>query len=227
MTGRKEPDRNHSSRRLSYPRRHPRQSSSQAVPSWRRARSVRRWTCRRTGAAQLAAVTARRPPSIPIDLRRIELVVDERRGQRARRAAVAGRRSEGREITPAHRRRRRKTDGRARIRSLYLALIAAEEKQLVLSDGAAQRAAELVALQTAALRGEEIPRVEFVITHELEQVAMKFIRARFRDDVDRRRGVMAVARGQGAGLGLEFLQGVGEWHRQIQVIERVVMRAAV
>ena len=155
-----------------------------------------------------------------IDLRRVELVVDEGRGQRARHAAVAGRRSEGREITRAHRRRRRETDGRARVRFLYLALIAAEEKQLVLSDGAAHRAAELVALQTVALRGEEV-RVEFVIARPIEHRRWLFVVVTMLTAGR----MMAVARGQGAGLGLAARRrGTAS---AIQVIERVVMRAAV
>src|SRR5215471_422330 len=59
---------------------------------------------------------------------RIESVSDKRRRQRARRAAVAGGRSKGCEISGTHRRRRRIADRRARIRSLDLSLITAEEK---------------------------------------------------------------------------------------------------
>ena len=39
--------------------------------------------------------------------------------------------------------------------------------------------------------------------------------------------MVAVTRGQRAGLGLEFLQGVRERHRQVQVIERIVVGATV
>src|SRR5215475_1192658 len=81
------------------------------------------------------------------------------------------------------------TNGPASVRAAP-PLHAAEAKAVKSPARIAAVGAELVALQTVALRGKEVPRVEFVIAHELEQVAVKFIRARFSDDVDRRSGVM-------------------------------------
>ena len=92
---------------------------------------------------------------------------------------------------------------------------------------AAERAAELVALQAVARRREEVARVEVIVADELEDVAAERVGARLGDQVHRRRGVVAVARRQRAGLDLELLQRVGERRRQVQVVERIVVGAAV
>ena len=93
--------------------------------------------------------------------------------------------------------------------------------------GSAERAAELVALQAVARRREEVARVEVVVADELEDVAVERVGAGLGHQVHRRRRVMAVARRQRAGLDLELLQRVGERRRQVQVVERIVVRAAV
>ena len=81
-------------------------------------------------------------------------------------------------------------------------MIAAEEKQFVLEDGAANCAAELIAFQRAACNGEVAPCVEKIVAYKFEKVAVKRIRARFRDRAD-----LSAARlrsGQSADLGFEF-----------------------
>ena len=61
---------------------------------------------------------------------------------------------------------------------LDLPLVAAEEEQLVLEHRAAERPAELVALEAVARRREEVARVEVVVADELEGVAAERVGAR-------------------------------------------------
>ena len=107
------------------------------------------------------------------------------------------------------------------------ALIAAEEEQLVLDDGAADDAAELIALQRVAVGGEIVLGVEVVVAEEVEDRAVEGIGSGARDDVDDRAGMEAVLRGEAGGLHAEFLNGIGEWERQVHVGERVGVVGAV
>src|SRR5215207_6457056 len=92
------------------------------------------------------------------------------------------------------------------MKPLAQALVGEEEERLVLreveaaaalaeaqqGDGAAEVAAELVALEGRRVRqrrAEEVARVERVVAQELEQLAVPLVRARARGDVDDRAGV--------------------------------------
>src|SRR5207249_12103658 len=103
-------------------------------------------------------------------------------------------------------RRRHEADRRRRIALFVLALIAAEEEQLVFDDRRTNRAAELVAVQTVALGREEVAGVEAPVAQELERVAADPVRAGFGDHVHSRGGVVTVPRRQRARLDLELLQ---------------------
>src|SRR5205807_4304874 len=63
------------------------------------------------------------------------------------------------------------------------ALIARKEKQLVLLDRTAERAAELMAFQTIVLDGEEVARIERIVTYKFKDIAVKRIRAGLHDAV--------------------------------------------
>ena len=56
---------------------------------------------------------------------------------------------------------------------------------------------------------------------------MNLIAAGLGDRVDCCRGVMSVARGDGAGLDLEFLHRVREWQGQIQIVVQIVVIGAI
>ena len=63
-------------------------------------------------------------------------------------------------------------------------LIIAEKENLVLSDRAAERAAELVLIERAARGRKIVARIEIGVAEEFENVAVKCIGAGFRDHVD-------------------------------------------
>src|SRR5205085_2320974 len=109
--------------------------------------------------------------------------------------------------------------------ALPKALVGEEEEGSVLAgvDGGAARAearqverAADVAAELVALEGrrvvqrevEEVARIERVVAQELEQLAVEFVRAGARGDVDDRAGVAAVLGAEGRVVGLELLHGV-------------------
>ena len=143
------------------------------------------------------------------------------------RAAVAGRRRERGEVASQHRRGRRVADDRRRVALFDAALVAAEHEHLVLDDRRAERAAELIAAEIVFLRREVVALDEVVVAVELERVAVNLVRSGLGHQVDRGGGVITVARRQRAGLDLELLQRIGERRRQVQAVERIVVRAAV
>jgi hypothetical protein len=140
-----------------------------------------------------------------IQLRRSDLVVDERTRQRHLSSAVAGWRGECAEIPGSHRRRRHEADGGRRIASFDPALITAEEEHMITTDRTASCSAELVAAQAVARRCEEVARVEFVVAEELKPVAVKHVGAGLRDQIHSGRGMVSVARGQRTRFNLELL----------------------
>ena len=116
---------------------------------------------------------------------------------------------------------------RARIGLDIRALIPAEEENPVLGDRAADGAAELVAPQRVLRQREGVLGIEAAVADELEEAAVDIVGARLGDDVDDGGGVVAVARGERARLDLEFLEGIRERHRQIEVGAGVVVVGAV
>ena len=157
----------------------------------------------------------------------------------ARRLTRAGRVALGRrvlrEVAGKHRGRRHEGEQIRRRFAQPRALIRAEEEQAVGRNRTAERAAELVAAQAVALaltggrvdRVERVGRVEAVVADELEQVAVKQVRARLGHGVDRGARVHAVVGVRRARLEPELLQRVGKRQRQVQVVVRVVVRGAV
>src|SRR5256885_15328667 len=69
--------------------------------------------------------------------------------------------------------------------------------------------------------------VQRTVTDEFEEVSMKFVGARLRYRIYRSRRVLSVLSGQCAGLDLELLQRVGERQGKIQIVERIVVGAAI
>ncbi len=94
-------------------------------------------------------------------------------------------------------------------------------------DRAADCATELVALDQVGGVGKIGASVEDWVTHELEEISVKLIRAAFRHHVDDAAGISAVARTVIARLNAEFLQRVGEWEWDIDVVVLVKERSAV
>jgi len=87
--------------------------------------------------------------------------------------ALTGCRSVNTEIAGIHGRGGDERNGADRSLPNGGALITDKEEQLVLQDGAAYGAAELIALQRVARSGEEVTRVEVAIAEELKGIAMK------------------------------------------------------
>ena len=170
----------------------------------------------------------------PAELRGIHPVADKRRAQVALHTSVAGRRGEGREITVQHRRGRHERAVVSRIDVRLGPLVAKEEEQAVGLDRSANRHAVLISLQPVVfagavrvLRRERIGGVHAVVTEELEGVAAERVRAGLGHGVDRATRVRAILRRHRARLGAEFLHGIGERQRQVQVVVRVVVHRAV
>ena len=144
-------------------------------------------------------------------------------GQRvAERARVAGEVA----LTLGGRRHQRGQVGRALL--LQRALVGAEEERPVLDDRAAERAAELLAVQAVVDAGrEEVVGVHRRIAQVAEAEAAEIVGARAGDGVDDRAGVAPVLGAEGVGLDRELLQGVGIGHRVRAVAVVVVVRPAV
>src|SRR6202041_275135 len=125
-------------------------------------------------------------------------------------------------------------EGRVAVRDVAnLGLLVAEEEEGVVAvDGAADDAAELIALERvdglyAAGVTEVVCGVEDAVADELEEIAVEGIGSRFGDGVDDSAGVSAVAGGVVGGLDAELLEGVGEWKGLIDVGIDVVIGRAV
>ena len=106
-------------------------------------------------------------------------------------------------------------------------LIAAEEEQFVLHDRPASRSAELVALDRVASGRKEIPRIEFSVTNEFEQIAVKFIRAGLRHQAYGACRLAASRSRSCAGFDFEFLKSIRKWCGHISVALRIVVICAV
>src|SRR5207248_7526063 len=106
-------------------------------------------------------------------------------------------------------------------------LLRSKEEHPVVDDGPAERAAKLVALQPVIRRGEEIVRVEPIVPRELEGVPMEEIGTGLGDDIHGRSKMLAIPGRQGAGFYLELLQRIGKRRRKVQVVEWIVVGAAI
>ena len=113
--------------------------------------------------------------------RRVDPVVDERSPQSDLPAGVAGRRSESRPVSSQHRGRRNEGSRVSRILPVRCVLVPGKEKEFIPDDRAAHGSAELIALQRALCRRKIVSSVEQIVPDELKQIAVKFIRARFRN----------------------------------------------
>src|SRR5262249_33057642 len=132
-----------------------------------------------------------------------------------------------REIALKHGRRGNVAGIERGVRTLNGALIAAEEKQFIFDDRAAQNSAELIALQRVALQRKEVARVQSAISEEFEHITMKFVRTGFGNGVDGSSGMKAVLRREHAGLDFELLQGIRKRYRQREAVVWILVDRAV
>ena len=110
----------------------------------------------------------------------------------------------------------------ARVGPLDGGLFADEEEDLVLHDGTADGAAELVLLEAVAGKRGGGPAVEVVVADVFKDVAMEGVGAGTGGDGHRGRRVLAGLGTHGAGFHLEFLEGVREWQRLVEAVEWLV-----
>ena len=94
-------------------------------------------------------------------------------------------------------------------------------------DGAADGAAELVALELIPCWRKVVARVEDGVADEFEQVAVNAIVARLRNGVDHRAGVSAIASAVVAALHAELLERIREGKRHVHVGVSVVVATAI
>src|SRR5579875_1116941 len=106
-------------------------------------------------------------------------------------------------------------------------LIAKEEKQLIMPDGAADCSAELVLPQRVGFGGKEVARVPGAIAWEFKAISMPLIRAGLGHHVHGATGMEAILRRQRACVHAEFLDRVGKWKRQVDISHRVVIVTAI
>src|SRR5713101_9377114 len=105
-------------------------------------------------------------------------------------------------------------DSNCRRNSLCLAesFVVSEDKSLVLDDGPARRAAELIAPELrqrgVAAPGEVIPRVQRAVSYEFVHVAMEGVRARLGDGIYDSAGGLPILGREPAGQNRELLNGV-------------------
>ena len=165
---------------------------------------------------------------------RIDPVVDERRTEGNRAAAVARRGGQRGEVAGQHRGRWHPAGQVGRDLPEIRALVAAEKEHPVAHDRTAERAAVLIALQAVILSravgqyfGKPAGRVEVAVPDEFERIPVERIGAGLGHRADRGARVHAVLRAQAAGRDAELLQRVRKWQRQVQVVLRIVVRGAV
>src|SRR5262249_32771442 len=124
---------------------------------------------------------------------------------------VAGSGSEIREVASHHCPCRDVRYRIARVLASRRALIAAKEKELVLKNRSAESAAELIALESAALHCKILASIQQVIAHQLKSVPVKLIGTRLRHSAHLR---AASLRGSlPPNFSFEFGQRVREWKR--------------
>src|SRR5207249_1160041 len=78
--------------------------------------------------------------------------------------------------------------------TLRSSLIASEEKDFVLDDGAANNTAELVSFQGVAAGRKKVPRIQIAVPQEFEQIPMELVRAGLGDGIDSPAGMKPVLR---------------------------------
>ena len=95
---------------------------------------------------------------------------------------------------------------RRRLLAQPLPLLAHEEEQLVLLDGAAEVVAEIVVAQLGEIGREEIARVQSVVAEVFEGPAVKLVGAVLGHEVESHARGAAVLGGEVGGLNLDLLQ---------------------
>jgi hypothetical protein len=88
------------------------------------------------------------------------------------------------------------------------ALVIGEEKDLALSDRAAEGSAKLVLIKCAAGRGEIVSGIEVRVAQKFKRVAMKLVGARFCDHIDLSAAVASVFRVEIAGKNAKLGNGI-------------------
>ena len=126
--------------------------------------------------------------SRPRKERCIDAIVHEWRSQGDGAAALALRGCIGRPVAGEHLRRWNIRRRALRVCSLERRLDASEEEQLVPDDRTADHAAKLIAFQRILFGSKRVARVEHPVAHELEETAVKLVRAGLRDGIDGARG---------------------------------------
>ena len=149
-----------------------------------------------------------------------------RNGATTRPPLQAGRHIGG-EVAGHHRRRRNESRGVERNLTRGRSLVAGEEEDPVSADRAADRPAELVALQAVLLVREEVRGAEAAVAVELEERPVEHVGARARDRADRRAGAQPARGLLGAGREAELLQRVGKGQMQTGAVVHVAVGRAV
>ena len=132
-----------------------------------------------------------------------------------------------REIALAHQRGGDRGEVHTDRRGLAEALIIAEDEQLVLDNGRADRAAELIAAELGNPRRERGPGVDVVIADELERAAVNFVAAGLQGSVDNSAAGAAELGRSDVGLYLEFLNRLRRGEEHDRVHHRLVVVQAV
>src|SRR5439155_15092927 len=140
------------------------------------------------------------------------------RSIRPRCTAKACRLHHSREVFPKHFRRGNELVGSKRCHIIVRGLNAAKEEQLVMHDRSAEGAAELIAVETVVSAAtavfflfEKADRIEFVIAHEIEHVAVETVRPGPRHRVYCSACRHAVARIAHTAPSSELLECIWEW----------------
>src|SRR5262249_31444622 len=105
--------------------------------------------------------------------------------------------------------------------------VAAEEERPVFENGATQRAAELISLERRFGAVEEVARVELLVAQELKRLAVKFVRAGARGDIDDGAGVAPVLSAVGRVVNFEFPHSVDRKLERNLILNHVVQVDAI
>src|SRR5262249_14656353 len=106
-------------------------------------------------------------------------------------------------------------------------LIAHEEENLVLLDGSPKGASEFVALQSVPGAGEDIPRIQAIVTDHLEAIDMERVTSGFGDGICRCRSLSNIGGILCAGGNLKLLQRVRKGQEHAGTAELINVICAV
>ena len=101
-------------------------------------------------------------------LRRIDAIIGEGRSQRDLPSCITSRRGKTRPITGQHRCGWNVPGNHVPVRASSRSLVAAEEEEPVLHDGATDCSSKLIALQRVTFLSKKVPGVELIVAYELK-----------------------------------------------------------